>query len=58
MASLVQYSKYGTIDAYETSKYGYYFIKLILKSYTIQNNTTVDGKITTTGKLVGKAKYI
>ena len=30
----------------------------ILKAYTLQNNTTIDGQIITAGELVVKAQYI
>ena len=58
MASLVQSDKYVAINTSETTTNGYYAIKLISEAYMLQNNTTIDGKITTTGELVVNTKYI
>ena len=58
MASLVQSDKYVAINTSETTTNGYYAIKLISQAYMLQNNTTIDGKITTTGELVVNTKYI
>ena len=47
MASLVQYDKHGAINTDSTTTNGYYVIKFISGSYTLQNNTTFYGKIIT-----------
>ena len=36
MASLVQLGKYGAIDAADTAAMGYYVIKYIYETYTLQ----------------------
>ena len=58
MASLVQYGKYGAINTYDTTTDGYYVIKFISESYTLQNNTTIYGKNIAASELVFKAQYI
>ena len=58
IASLVKYGKYVAINTADTSTNGYYFINLISEAYTLQNNTTIDGKIITAGGLVVKEKHL
>ena len=58
MASLFQSDKYVAIDTADTTNNGYYVIKFISEAYTLQNNTTIDGQIITTGELVVKAHYL
>ena len=58
MVSLVQYSMYGVINTYETTKNGFYVIQFISEAYTLQNNTQIDGHVISAGELVVKAKYI
>ena len=58
MASLVQPGKYGYINTADTITSGFYIIKLISEAYTLQNNTTIDGKIISAGELVAKVKYL
>ena len=57
MASLFESGKYGAINTTETPTDGYYFIMFTSGAYTLQENTTIDGKIITAGELVVKAKY-
>ena len=57
MVSLVQYGKHGATNTSDTSTNGYYVIKFISEAYTLQNNTTIDAKIITTGEIVAKGKY-
>ena len=58
MASLVESGKYGVINTTDTSTNVFYVIMLTSGAYTLQENTTVDGKIITAGELVVKAKNI
>ena len=45
----------NTID---TSTMGYYDIKFVSEAYTLQDNTTCEGKIVSSGGLVFKAQYL
>ena len=56
MASLVKSFKYDTINTSDTTTNGFYVIKFILEAYTLQKNTTINGKIISTGELVVKAQ--
>ena len=55
MASLVKSGKYGAINTADTSTNGLYVIMFSSETYTLQNNTIIDRKIITAGKLVVKA---
>ena len=57
MASLVESVKYGAINTTDTATDGFYVIIFTSESYTLQNKTTIDGKIITAGELVVKAQY-
>ena len=58
MALLVESEKYGTINTTDTKTNGFYVIMFTLEVYTLEDNTTIDGKIITAGELVVKAQYI
>ena len=58
MASLVESANYGAINTADTATNGFYVIKFTLKSYTLQDNTTIDGQIITSGELAVKAQYL
>ena len=58
MASLVQSSKYGDINTYDTPTNGLYVIKLLSEANTLQNITTIDGQVISAGELVIKAQYL
>ena len=58
MASLVQSCMYGAINTNDTTTNGFYVIQFISEAYTLQNNTTIDGKVISACELVFKAKYI
>ena len=58
MASLIQHGNYGAIYTVKTTKNWSDVIKLISEAYTLQNNTTITGRIISTGQLVVKAHYI
>ena len=58
MASLVESAKYGDINPTDTSTNRFYVIMFTSGEYKLQENTTVDGKIITTGELVVKLQYI
>ena len=58
VASLVESGKYEAINKIDTTSNGFYVIMFTLEAYTLQDNTTVDGKIITAGELVGKTHYL
>ena len=58
MASLVESVKYGAINTTDTTTKEFYTIMFTSESYALHDNTTIDGKIITAGKLVFKAQYI
>ena len=58
MASLVQSGKYDVINKSDTSTNGFYVIMFTLEGYKLQNNTTIDGQIITSGELFVKEKYL
>ena len=58
MASLFQPGNYDAINKADTKTNGFYVIKLISEEYTLQNNTTIDGKHISAGELVVKSQYI
>ena len=45
MASIVELGKYVAINIPDTTTNGFYVIMLTSKVYTIQENTTIDGKL-------------
>ena len=58
MYALVQSGHYGVIKKDYTTINGFYVIKLISWSYTMQNNIQIDGHIVYAGKLVVNAQYL
>ena len=58
MASSVESGQYGSINTTDTETNGFYVIMIISGAYTLQDNTTNDGKIITAGESVVKAQYI
>ena len=58
MASLVESGKYGVINTTDMKTNVFYVIVFTSKAYTLQDNTTIDGEIITSGELVVKAKYL
>ena len=58
MASLVESVTYGAINTTDTSANGFYVIMFTSGAYTLQENTTIDGKIITAVELVVKAQYL
>ena len=58
MASLFQPGKYGTINTADITTNEFYVIMFISESYTLKNNTTIDGQVISAGELVVKAKYL
>ena len=58
MALLVQSYMYGVINKYDNTTTVFCVIQLLVESYTLQNNTTIDGKVISAGELVVKAQYI
>ena len=58
MALLVESRNYVAINTTDTATNGFYVIMYTPEAYTLQYNTTIDGKIITAGELVVKAKYL
>ena len=58
MASLVQSGLYGAINTDDNTTNGFYVIQFLSEAYTLQNNTTIDGKFISTDELVFKAQYL
>ena len=58
MASLVESIKYGAIKTTDTSTNEFYVIMFTSGAYTLQENTTIDGKILIAGELVANEKYL
>ena len=58
MATLVESGKYVAIKTTDTTTNGFYVIMFTSEEYTLQNNTTIDGQVMTSGELVVKAQYI
>ena len=55
MAYLVESVNYEAINTTDTSTNGFYVIIFSSEAYTLQYNTTIDGKIINAGGLVFKA---
>ena len=49
---------YGAINTADNKSNEFYVIKFISESYTLQNNTTIDGQVISAGKLIVKGKYL
>ena len=58
MSPLVESGKYGAINTTDAEINGFYVIMFTSEAYTLQDNTTIDGKIITAGELVVKAKHL
>ena len=58
MASLFKLIMYGYINTYDTTTNWLYVIQFLSEAYTLQNNTTIDGKVISYGKLVVNAQYL
>ena len=58
MASLVKSGTHRAINTTDTPTNGFYIIMFTSGSYTLQENTTIDGQIITAGELVVKAQYL
>ena len=58
MASLVQLVMYGAITTYDTTTNGFYVIQFVSDAYTLQINTTTNGKVIYSVELVVKAQYL
>ena len=54
MTSLLETGTYVAINTTYTSTNGFYVIMFTSGAYTIEENTTIDGKIITAGELVVK----
>ena len=57
-ALLVQYGNYSYMNTTDIATVGYYVVKFISKAHTLQEYTTCDGKINTSGELVVKVQYL
>ena len=49
MAALAQTGKYGAIYKKDMNTMGYYVIKFLTETYTLQEDTYYNGKISTSG---------
>ena len=58
MASLVEPGTYGAINTTDKSTNVFYVIIFTSGAYTLQENTTIDGKIITAGEFFVKAQYL
>ena len=58
MESLVESVKYGAVNTTDAEKNGFYVIMFTPEAYKLQDNTTIDVKIVTSGKLVVKSQYL
>ena len=58
MSSLVESSKYGAINTTDKYTNGFYVIIFTSGSYTVQENTKINGQIITAGELFVNAKYL
>ena len=58
MALLVESGNYGAINTTDTKTNGFYVIMFTSEAYTLQDNTTIDGKYITTGELVVIEQYL
>ena len=58
MALLVESVKYGAINTTDTATNAFYVIIFTSESYTLQDNTKIDGKIITAGECFAKAQYL
>ena len=56
MDTFVKTGKYSDIDTTYKTAMGYYVIKLMSESYTLQEETLCDGQIGNSGKIVFKAQ--
>ena len=58
MASLVQSGMYGSINKDDTTTNVFYVIQFLSEAYKLQNNTTIDGQVISSGELFVRTKYI
>ena len=55
---LIQTDQYDDINTTDTTKKGYYIIKLLSESYTLQKDTTYNRQIIIASELVEKSQYM
>ena len=58
MALLYQTGKFGAMNTPYPKTIGYYVVKYVSDSYTLQGDTTCDCQIITAGELVVRAQYM
>ena len=58
MASFVQSDKYGSMNTTYSKTIGYYMINCFSEDYTIKEDTTCDGQISTSCEMVVIAHYL
>ena len=58
MAILVKIGKYGSINKTDTTKMGYFIITSLSEAFTIQEDTTRNGQISSDGELFFKYQYM
>ena len=52
VASLIQLGKYGDTNAADPTTTGYYVIKYLYETYTLQKDQTICGQVSKAGELV------
>ena len=50
ISSLVKLGMYVSINTYDTTTNGLYVIQFLSDTYTVQNNTTIDGQVISAGE--------
>ena len=58
MESLVQTNQYVAINAADTTTPGYYVVQCVSNDFTLQEDITTDGWVTTSGELVVRSEYL
>ena len=58
MYALVKTGNYYAINTIYSTTMGYYVIKFLSESYTLQEGTTYSGRISTSGELYVKSQYV
>ena len=49
---------YSTIKIDDTTTNAFYVIKVLSETYTLKNNTTIDGQFIYAGEFVAKSQYL
>ena len=57
MSVIITEWKYGDVDADYSSYHGYYIIKILLSTYTLQVELSIDGQVISSGEMVCGGTY-